>query len=585
MHSIRSLDAFLLGLTLASATATASVARAQTFSDNFNDNNPSPWWSVVGGIDSARVREVNGRVEFSSNASSSPASNFYVGLRARGWQILTDADVRARISFRFVKQTRAGASERNGIGFLVSTVGAEPAGNNLTEGVMVGIGQYLPGSSPNQVWREIDISSVSSGGGVSYLYSFLAPGNTFFDGSVPAFTLGDQGTIYVRYTAANDRMYFSLNGYYDPYAAVVTNATSGAHEPVFLSIGGLTASPRFQPGANSWMDNLVVDQGTVVRAPRSLAATDGTSAGHVQLTWTPGTSNVRYEIFRQESGGGWSVIGSVNGNAADEYLDTTAEPGVSYNYAIEGIARDNSRISGLNEDTGWRNLPAPSSFSATDGTREDAVIAVWAPVAGATGYEIRRKLGAAAPVLLAANHLGNTFEDTTAQTLKNYPYFVRAVHPAGLSPSGSNTGWRNRPGPATVTATDGTFENKVRVQWSAVPGALGYRVLRATSPLLGASFEPIATLPATATAFNDFTIPAGTPALYTVISKHALGWTLLGSVQDQGHRGTLLDGAMSPHEPLDADGDGAVDAQELNRWLDMILGTEAEVPIEETVGE
>jgi hypothetical protein len=574
MHLIRNLEAMLLGVTL--ATATASVAHGQAFSDNFNDNNPSPWWTVVGGIDSARVREVNGRVEFSSSASASPASTTYVGLRARGWQILTDTDVRARVSFRFVKQTRAGASERNGIGFLVSTVGAEPLSNNLTEGLMVGIGQMLPDSAPSQVWREIDISNVTPDGSVFNIYSFLAPGNTFFDGSTPAFNLGDQGTIYVRYTSANDRMYFSLSGYFDPYALVVTNATSGAREPVFLSIGGVTASPRVQLGANSWLDNLVVDQGTVVRAPRSIAATDGTSAGHVKVTWTPGTNNVRYEIWRQESGGGWSAIASVNGNAADEYLDTAAEPGVSYNYAVQGVARDGSRIDGLNEDTGWRNLPAPSSFSATDGTREDAVVAVWAPVAGATGYEIRRKFGAAAPVVLAANHPGNTFEDTTAQPLKNYTYFVRAVHPAGLSPSGTNTGWRNRPGPTTVTATDGTFENKVRVQWSAVPGALGYRVLRATSPLVGASFEPIATLPATATAFNDFTIPLGTPALYTVVSKHALGWTLPGGVQDQGHRGTLVPGAMWLPDPLDADGDGLVDAQELGDWLDMILGTETE---------
>lgn len=546
---------------------TTSAANAQAFSDNFNDNNTAPWWTAVDGIDSGAVREVNGRVEFSTTASASPAEPHYIGLRARGWHILTDANVQARIGFRFVKQSRAGASLRNGVGVLVSSAGSTPAPNNLTPGILVGIGQYLPFSPSNQVWRDVSIESVDSAGFTSELYSFLAPGNTFFDGTEPVFNLGDQGTLYVRYQASNDRMYFSLTGYGDPYALVVYNATDGLHEPVTISIGGVTMSPRFQAGANSWLDNLVVDQGAVVRAPRSVAATDGTSAGNVKLTWTPGTSVVRYEVFRSESGGARQLLGSVQGNASDEFLDTTAEPGVQYSYQVEGVARDGSRVEGLNSDSGWRNIPAPAGLVASDGATVESVAVIWQPVAGATGYEVRRKLGSAASVLLATGLADALWIDSTAQPLKNYTYSVKALHPLGASATASNTGWRNRTGPASVSATDGVFANKVRVQWSSVAGSQGYRVLRVPSPLAGAEPEVIATLPATALAFNDLTIPSGTPVSYTVISKHALGWSVPGA-SDQGFRGTLLRSAIVP--PLDADGNGVVEAEEFANWLDML---------------
>lgn len=549
--------------------STTSPAQAQSFSDNFNDNNTAPWWTIVDGIGSAAVREVNGRIEFSTTASALPASAHYVGLRARGWQILTDADIRARVGFRFVKQPRAGASLRNGIGFLLSTAGAPTLANNLSPGLLVGIGQLLPGSAPSQVWREIDISTVDDFGSVFDLYSFVAPGNTFFEGSAPAFTLGDQGTIYVRYQASTDRMFFSLTGYNDPNALVVFNATGGLHEPVTLSIGGVTAVPRLQSGANSWLDNLVVDQGAVVRAPRSIAATDGTSAGHVEVTWTPGTGIVRYEIFRSESGGVPLLIGSVLGNGADEFLDAAALPGVPYTYEVDGVARDGSRVTGLNANDGFRNLPAPTGLVASDGATADGVALIWQAVAGATGYEVRRKLGTAAPVLLTTGLPGTSWFDSTAQPLKSYTYSVKALHPAGASSAATNAGWRNRAGPSTVTASDGTFANKVRIQWSSVPGSQGYRVLRTLDPLAGVETEVLATLPATASAFNDFTIPPGTSAQYTVISKHALGWTVPGALDD-GFRGPLLREAVR-NVPLDADADGTVDAHEFDAWIATLL--------------
>lgn len=554
----------------ASLVAMGPQAHAQVFSDNFNDNDPAPWWEVVDDMSSMSVQEVNGRVEFSTTSSGVPSSNHYIGLKARGWHILTDSDVRARIGFRFVKQSRANASARNGIGFLVSSAYAVPAANNLSEGLLVGIGQHLPPSQPSAVWREIDIGRVDGSGNTYEEYSFLASGNTFFYGSQPAFNLGTDGTLYVRYVRATDRLYFSLTSYLDPNAATIDNATGGVHEPLTLSIGGLSRLPGPQPGANSWLDNLSIDTGVVVHAPRGLTASNGASADGVKLEWTPGASIVRYDVFRGV-GSPTQFVGSVGGNGADEFLDTTAVPGVSYSYRVDGVARDGSRIDGFDIDSGWRKLSAPGGVAASDGTSTTSVTVGWNPVPGATGYNLYRRLGTAAPVLLASDVAETAFVDTTALPLKPYSYTVRGRSAAGLGgPSAPNTGWRNRPGPATVTASDGTFASKVRVQWSAVPGATGYRVLRGL-PFAEPPVPPqvIATLPAASLAFNDFTIPDGTPGTYQVVSRHARGWTL-PDVADSGHRG-LLFRLVPTTGPLDADGDGVVNAAELRAWMDRFL--------------
>lgn len=527
--------------------ALSSAAAAQSLADNFNNNNPLPLWDVVDDKDSMSIREVNGRLEFSTTSSSDPAINHYVGFRSKGWCVLTDSDVRARVRFRFVKQSRSNASAATGLGILLSSYDAEPAANNLTPGVIVGIGQYLPLSAPTQTWREIDIAEVGADGSVSPIYSWFAPGNVFFPDtslSAPDFTLGESGTLYLRYQRSSDTIFVGLNSYNIAESVPVTNATLGLFKPVVVGLGGLAANPRPLSGANAWFDDFVIDQGVVLRAPSLIKATDGAFTAKVRITWTAGGGAVAYKVKRFGSNG-LETIATVTGTAYD---DDTAEPGVSYLYSVFAVARDGTELEGRNFDGGWRNVPAPTGVVASDGTSETSVNISWNAVPDALAYSVFRKYGTAPAVLLDSTS-SLSFEDTTAVPMRGYTYFVKANFVAGPTASSiGNTGWRNRLGPTTVTATDGTFPDRVVVTWTGVAGSQGYRVYRqigVDAPVL-LGFKA-----ASARSFVDLSVPVSTTASYYVVSKHARGFTLLGA-WDSGFAGPLLRSmkpAVAPTQP------------------------------------
>jgi len=111
-----------------------------------------------------------------------------------------------------------------------------------------------------------------------------------------------------------------------------------------------------------------------------------------------------------------------------------------------------------------------------------------------------------------------TFSDTSAQIGTLYDYKVIAVYETlGMSgESSADSGYRNRPAPKNVNATD-TDATKVRITWSAVTLSTGYEVFRssggAPAMLIGSP---------TTLLFDDTTIPNGTTAFYSVRAKFVL---------------------------------------------------------------
>jgi fibronectin type 3 domain-containing protein len=94
-----------------------------------------------------------------------------------------------------------------------------------------------------------------------------------------------------------------------------------------------------------------------------------------------------------------------------------------------------------------------------------------------------------------------------------YYYWVKACNSAGCSGySAYNTGWRNLSAPTGVTASDGTYTDKVAVSWTGSTGATSYQVYRATSDL-GKKFGPSTTA---GTSSDDTTAIPGVTYYYFV---------------------------------------------------------------------
>ena len=251
-------------------------------------------------------------------------------------------------------------------------------------------------------------------------------------------------------------------------------------------------------------------------APLSVAATDGTLTTGVTVTWAASTGATGYQVWRAIGAGVASQIATVA--AVLSYSDTTAIAGTSYTYTVKSTGAVGVSAASLG-NTGYRNLTAPLSVAATDGTSTANVAVTWAASTGATGYQVFRS-GTTAAIGTVAAVL--TYSDTTAVAGTSYTYTVKATGAVGVSAASlGNTGYRNRVGPATVTATD-TDPTKVHVSWTAItgtPAATGYEVWRTigdTAAVLLATTAP------TTLFFDDTTITPGVTALYSVKAKYVL---------------------------------------------------------------
>ncbi len=126
----------------------------------------------------------------------------------------------------------------------------------------------------------------------------------------------------------------------------------------------------------------------------------------------------------------------------------------------------------------------PPPVTATDGTFLDKVNVTWTPSDGATYYLAYRSTsldGARVPVngYYTTNPGG---DDIWADPGVTYYYWVRACNASGCSDfSPYDTGWRGLPAP-TVTASDGTFVDKVQVTLPAVNGVTHYLAYRSLNP-------------------------------------------------------------------------------------------------------
>ena len=136
-------------------------------------------------------------------------------------------------------------------------------------------------------------------------------------------------------------------------------------------------------------------------AEGAVRASDGTSADHVSVTWSPFASGrpvVEYELSRAEKGSAaWEVLTTAN---VLSFVDATARPGVDYTYRVR--ARNAAGWSAPAADDGWRAYAlavgaADLAFSSSAGAADLAVTAnaSWTVAADADWIAVAAASGAA----------------------------------------------------------------------------------------------------------------------------------------------------------------------------------------------
>jgi autotransporter-associated beta strand protein len=357
-------------------------------------------------------------------------------------------------------------------------------------------------------------------------------------------------------------------GYYASYALTDTSIREGNNAlfsderltfPATLLKAGtntITIGMR-QTGGTYFADHFMYDYirleltGYVPPAPASVTAYAGNNS--ILLSWpvTPGATS--YNILRSiTSGSNYSAIagpvpGPVCGSGPNNatWLDTTATNGTTYYYVVQsvnttGTSANSAQSTGVAPSSAVSTSApsAPTGLTATAGNGQ--VNLSWTAPAGANYYTIQRTTlvnnggtllsgsvttaetyNPLGTITLTNTATGTSYTDTTPTNGSTYSYTVTAANAAGAgSPATAANAVPLAAAPSTspvVTATPGA--NDVTLNWSAVPGAVGYVVEVATTP--GGPYTLLASV--TALTYVDTGLSNNTGYYYTIQATNSGG--------------------------------------------------------------
>jgi|GEM_PF-2515420 len=518
----------------------ARVARAQSFSDSFDDNLPSTYWQSVEAVDAVSIAEVGGKLEFTTTADPAQTSKKFAGYLAQNWHMRTTSNFFMRVT---VRNDTSGVTATNGSmqslswGFFKAGEATDTNGFPGSSRMMeLGARRTASNGGTPTLYRWVDFIRYSTSGETQIStarYAFPDAASTFYSvaSGLFAFDMPTTQTVYMRYTTNDDTLSISLVGYNGPFIALLSNFTSGQKYPVGIALGGYGKLQGTVASGKATYDNLVVDSATIDAAAPNFAASDGTYGNKVLLTWSTAPGATGYKVFRTPTAGGSTEeLASGLGAAAVSYEDTTADRLVEYTYAVQTLTAPSGDTEYQATDIGWRNIDVPTGVAASDATYSDKIAITWNAVQDAIGYGVYRAIGTGTPALIGQTDSSTTqYDDTTAAIGTVYSYTVKAISALGSTgASAADNGSRLPYPPSSVAAGDGTYSQKTRITWSTVPGASGYRVYRRAD---GGIAALLATANGGATAFYDDT--TATPLTTYFYSVSALAGTSESALSDE----------------------------------------------------
>jgi len=208
-------------------------------------------------------------------------------------------------------------------------------------------------------------------------------------------------------------------------------------------------------------------------------ASDGTYTQTTHIVWSGIPESTYYKVFRRiDSGDPLKLLDEPTGTSYD---DPDGVAGQVYIYYIQACNEYTCSVA-YAEDTGWRAMPNPGYFEASDGTHQDRVVLNWSAVGDAAYYNLYRAESFDGTRKLLGQPTAITFDDGPDDVGRTYHYWVEACNSHGCGQTSYDTGYRSLGVPIGLTASDGTYTGWVHLYWNSVSGVTHYNVYRAETP-------------------------------------------------------------------------------------------------------
>ncbi len=337
------------------------------------------------------------------------------------------------------------------------------------------------------------------------------------------------------------------------YFQVVGTSTDASGNTITTSTGttpAATATPVAlnEPGQPTFTTSFAGEQLTAPDAGTTLAAVD--------LFWNPvvvpGNSNpISFNLYRTTGlPAGWTKLNGSTPLTETGYVDTTAQNGVSYWYAVAPV---------LNGVEGpWSNpysaltpsvtdpLP-PSNFTIYPGNNYATI--TWPDQAGASYYSFYTSPVPGGPFTLS--YYAQTYPSITVPVSNQTPtYFaVRTILTNGQTSTDAllpaiNTSSAYPTAPS-VSAVAG--DGEVALNWNSVANATGFNIYRTTGMV---NWQLIGTTSGTQTGYVDYSVVNDVHYYYAVASLGVVSsQPVISSWSDQGSAVSVTPHARQPLPP------------------------------------
>ncbi|TGK08891.1 cysteine protease [Leptospira fletcheri] len=223
--------------------------------------------------------------------------------------------------------------------------------------------------------------------------------------------------------------------------------------------------------------------------PKEIAASQGSFADKVQITWESVANAVGYEIYRK--GPGDSSFAKIGLSQSNGFTDDGIQKDVAYSYKVVTLTDSDSSDPSDGEAIGYaksQEQKAPTKvvgLKASQGQYSNKIDLTWEAIDDVTEYNIYKWNAIQKKYVSVGKSKTNSYADPGAAKNGVTEFYVVSGVSGGKvgDPSDAAAGTTARanskpPKPLGLMATKGLYNSKVELRWQKVDGASRYLIYR-----------------------------------------------------------------------------------------------------------
>lgn len=237
----------------------------------------------------------------------------------------------------------------------------------------------------------------------------------------------------------------------------------------------------------------------------------------IEVSWGRVKMASGYIIYRKTGSQGWQRIGRVEGGGTLNYVDKTAENGVTYKYTVRAynnVGVDHDVLSPYYSGISIKHIEAPDITSKSNAL--NGIKVTWDKISGVDGYYVYRKAGNAKDWSRIATIKGGSTVSYLDKKVKNavqYQYTVRG-YDGDLKGSYVSDDIKAPYVSAPKIVSAQSTKNGIKINWGEISKVDGYQVYRRVG---NGSWKRVGTVnDAGKTSFVDKSAEKGVTYRYTV---------------------------------------------------------------------